>query len=169
LLTGLRRQEAAKLRWQDVDLKARTFVIVDTKNRDSHTLPLSDYLVDLLRRRKENSTSAYIFPGDGKMGYIVEPRLHIERVAEASEVPFTLHDLRRTFVTTAERLDIPAYALKRLLNHKMRQDVTAGYIIADAERLREPMQKITDFVLKAAGVKESAEVVDLNDKQKAVN
>ncbi len=29
------------------------------------------------------------------------------------------HDLRRTFITIAESLDISAYAVKRLANHKM--------------------------------------------------
>lgn len=48
-----------------------------------------------------------------------------------------IHDLRRTFITIAESLDISAYALKRLLNHKMNNDVTAGHIIIDAERLRD--------------------------------
>ena len=74
-------------------------------------------------------------------------------------VAFTVHDLRRTFITIAESLDIPAYALKRLLNHATGADVTAGYIVASTERLREPMQKITDYVLKAAGLKKSAEVI----------
>jgi hypothetical protein len=31
----------------------------------------------------------------------------------------------------------------------MNNDVTAGYIIADVERLRKPMQLITDRLLKA--------------------
>lgn len=62
--------------------------------------------------------------------------------------------MRRTFITVAESLDISAYALKRLLNHKMSNDVTAGYIIKDAERLRDPMQRITDHLLKLAGVKQ---------------
>ena len=65
-----------------------------------------------------------------------------------------VHDLRRTFITTAESLDIPAYALKRLLNHKMNHDVTAGYIIMDVDRLRKPMQKITDYLLKCMEPKE---------------
>lgn len=47
---------------------------------------------------------------------------------------FIVHDLRRTFATTVENLDLPAYALKRLLNHKMTHDVTAGYIMRDVER-----------------------------------
>lgn len=64
---------------------------------------------------------------------------------------FTLHDLRRPFITIAESLDIPSYALKRLVNHKMANDVTAGYIVAGVERLRQPMQNITDYILKCAG------------------
>ena len=52
----------------------------------------------------------------------------------------------QTFITIAESLDIPGYALKRLMNHKDPNDVTAGYIISDVERLREPMQSITDFI-----------------------
>ncbi|RLA10769.1 MAG: integrase, partial [Gammaproteobacteria bacterium] len=70
------------------------------------------------------------------------------KVVERSGVAFTLHDLRRTFITIAESLDISAYALKRLLNHKMTNDVTAGYIITDVERLREPMQRITEFFVR---------------------
>ena len=69
--------------------------------------------------------------------------------------------MRRTFATVAESLDIPAYALKRLLNHATGADVTAGYIVPTTERLREPMQKITDYILKAAGLKETAEVIQL--------
>jgi hypothetical protein len=68
--------------------------------------------------------------------------IHIEDARAAS-----LHDLRRTFITIAESLDISAYAVKRLVNHKMNNDVTAGYIIADVERLRKPMQCITNCFL----------------------
>lgn len=70
------------------------------------------------------------------------------KAIEDSNVQFTVHDLRRTFITIAESLDIPAYALKRLLNHKMSSDVTAGYIMLDVERLRKPMQMITDHLLQ---------------------
>ena len=78
----------------------------------------------------------------------------------------SLHDLRRAFITIAESLDISAYAVKRLVNHKMSGDVTAGYIIADVERLRKPMQNITDYILKVAGVKPKAEVIELSSKRR---
>jgi len=63
-------------------------------------------------------------------------------------VQFTVHDLRRTFITTAESLNISAYALKRLLNHSTENDVTSGYLVIDVERLRKPMQQISDYFLK---------------------
>lgn len=81
------------------------------------------------------------------------------RVTKASSVHFTVHDLRRTFITIAESLDIPAYALKRLMNHKMSNDITAGYIIVDVERLRKPMQLITNYILKCMCVVKSADVI----------
>jgi len=163
ILTGLRRSEAAALAWDQVDLKARTFTLRDsqTKNRETHTLPLSDYLTALLAtRRKVNGDSRYVFPGQSKSGHLMEPRSQMRRITERSGVAFVLHDLRRTFATVAESLDIPHYALKRLLNHKM-ADVTAGYLIITPERLREPMQRITDSFLAAAGLREVAKVVRL--------
>lgn len=171
LLTGLRRGEASRLQWSDVDLTARLFTVRDTKNGTDHTLPLSDYALEILLERQrdaelEDLTPAqrrYVFPGGGRAGYLVEPKKLIARVREASGVSFTPHDLRRTFVSIAEELDIPAYALKRLLNHKMRNDVTAGYIVTDVERLRAPMQKITDYMLRAAGLRESAPVLALRE------
>lgn len=148
LLTGLRRSEASRITWSDIDFKAKTLEIPETKNHQVHTLPLSDFLFDLFERRFDERTSNYVFPSDTERGYLFNPKTAVKRVADLSGVPFTLHDLRRTFVTIAESLDIPGYALKRLLNHKDPNDVTAGYIVSNVDRLREPMQKITDFIIK---------------------
>ncbi len=64
----------------------------------------------------------------------LQARRQMEKFTKASGVRFNLHDLRRTFISIAESLDIPAYALKRLLNHKIiNPDVTAGYIISDVD------------------------------------
>lgn len=41
----------------------------------------------------------------------------------------------------------------------MSNDVTAGYIIVDAERLRKPMQLITNYILKCMDIVKSAEVI----------
>ena len=105
--------------------------------------------------------SEYVFPAAIGAGHIVEPRKTMLKVVEISGVDFTLHDLRRTFITTAESLDISSYSLKRLLNHKNSNDVTAGYLVIDNERLRKSMQQITNVLLKYMGVKKTSEIIEL--------
>ncbi|HAU1143656.1 TPA: integrase [Legionella pneumophila] len=80
-------------------------------------------------------------------------------VTKLSGIHFTVHGLRRTLITIAEGLDTSAYALKRLMNHKMNGDITAGYIVTDVDRLRKPMPQITDYFLKCMGVQPSATLV----------
>ncbi len=69
------------------------------------------------------------------------------RVGSVIGHKFTMHDLRRTFITIAESLDIPHYALKRLLNHKTDGDVTGGYIVINVDRLRDPVERVADKIL----------------------
>jgi integrase len=151
LFTGMRRSEAARMRWVDVDFNDKTFLIPDTKNGDPLTLPLSDYLFQLLQRRHQRyGGGEFVFPGPGKAGHLAEPKKGIALAAASSGISFTCHDLRRTFITIAESMDISAYALKRLLNHRV-TDVTGGYIIVDAERLRDPVQRIAQFITAQLG------------------
>jgi integrase len=146
LLTGLRKQEAATLQWQQIDFQEKTLLITDTKNAQPHLLPLSDFLYTLLQQRQRAATNQWVFPGKQDKP-IVDPRKPLLQVVANSGISFTCHDLRRTFATIAESLDISSFTVKRLLNHQQNQDITAGYVISNVARLREPMQRITDFVL----------------------
>lgn len=76
-------------------------------------------------------------------------------------MPFIRHDLRRTFITIAESLDISSYSVKALVGYSTGRDVTAGYIVVDVERLRPAMQRITDHILRLAGLQGAAQVVPL--------
>ncbi|MCK0097497.1 tyrosine-type recombinase/integrase [Yoonia sp. F2084L] len=149
LFTGMRRSEVMQLRWVNVDLSAKTLHLPTTKNGDSLTLPLSEFLADMLAQRREASQgSPWVFPGPGRTGHLVETKKFLLRVSAGSGVSFTLHDLRRTFITIAESLDVPYYALKRLLNHRTNGDVTGGYIVVNAERLREPVELVAQRILE---------------------
>jgi hypothetical protein len=119
-------------------------------------LPLSDYLLELLEQRSLYAAGEQVFATS--RGLLSNLRYAQNTVIEASGVAFCPNDLRRTFITAAESLDIPAYALKRLINHKT-NDVTGGYIVMDTERLRKPMQRITDYLLGLGGLREGAAVV----------
>ena len=148
MFTGLRRSEAQSLRWADIDFKDRTFTIKNKKNGDPLTLPMGGFLYGMFQtRQKRYGNYEFVFPGPGEYGHLVEPKKGIAKVVKQSGISFTCHDLRRTFITIAESLEISAYALKRLINHRV-TDVTGGYIIVDVERLRNPVQKIEAFILE---------------------
>jgi integrase len=149
LFTGLRRNEAATLRWEDIDFESKVLTVRSeiAKNGKEHRLPLSDFLEDLLRRRYAERVSEFVFPGRGNKHHIVDSDHVIQGVANKADCPFMLHDLRRTFLTVAERSALSYVVLKKLANHSGKNDTTFGYVVVDVERLREPMQKITNELL----------------------
>ena len=153
LFTGMRRSEIVSLKWADLDPAARTLTLPTTKNGDPLQLPLSDFVAELLAGRRERvGQSAWVFPSRGQSGHIAETKSFTRRVASAAGLDFSMHDLRRTFITIAESLDLPAYTLKRLLNHRAANDVTGGYIVISAERLREPVGRIATRIEELANV-----------------
>ncbi len=148
LFTGLRRAEAASLKWSDINFKERTLSISDTKNGEDLTIPIGEYLYELLLNRSKTSKDEWVFAANSREGHLAEPKKAVYHVRKACGVYFTVHDLRRTYMTIAASLDISAYALKRLVNHKTSHDVTGGYIILGIEQLRAPVQKIENYILE---------------------
>jgi len=164
LFTGLRRQEAMRLKWNQIDLKAKTLTVIDTKNRKPLTLPLGPFILKMLKARNNNATeSEFVFPSTGKTGHLVESKYQTAQVTKESGVKFCLHDLRRVFINTAESLDISSYAVKQLVNHSMDSDVTAGYMVSDPERLRKPMEKIDTQLLRLCR-KDKAKVIPIKNQ-----
>jgi integrase len=151
LFTGLRRIEAATLEWKNVDLKAKLLHIPVTKNKKPLALPLSNFLVTLLKERRKRcgEDERWVFPASSKSGHIAEPRYALDCAAKECGVDVTVHDLRRTFITIAESCDVPTYVFKALVNHSTAGDVTGThYIQMSVERMRPWMQKITDAICK---------------------
>lgn len=157
LLTGLRRSELLGLKWPQINLRERTFFISKTKNGDPLELPITDRCLEIFNRRYAlKDHHGFVFNADNNHGVIREPKKVFIKIREQSGIEFTLHDLRRTFTTTAESINIGPYMIKRLLNHKSRRDdVTAGYVILTPEELRDPAQEIENKILDLADINDS--------------
>ena len=100
LTTAMRRGELLSLRWEHIDLEARTAYLPDTKNGDSRTVPLSSMAVDVLANLPRHISGVVIpvkfFTLDAAF------KRALER-AGIDDVRF--HDLRRTAITRmAEKL-----------------------------------------------------------------
>jgi integrase len=156
LLTGMRRNEAPRLLWSDVDLEERSVHVRAeiAKNGQEYILPLSDFLFDLFSRRyAQRDDSPYVFPGYRRQGRYFGSESTLNKIRQSCGHHFLIHDLRRTYLTLAERLDLPHYVLKKLAGHSTHDDVTAAYLVINVERLRLPMQRITDRFLELMEVR----------------
>jgi integrase len=153
LFTGMRRREAAGLRWQDVDIAHRVIRLpaAKTKSRRKLDLPMSDVVLGIFMERQRPGRDKFVFPANGKTGHIQEPKFPLKLVAQACGVRVSAHDLRRTYVTVAESADISPTALRALVNHSLGKDVTSGYVQMTAERLREPAQRVADKMRDLCG------------------
>ena len=157
MLTGLRREEGLGLKWADVDLITGTLTVRDTKNHEDHALPMGRYLHSMFSGMPRYGEFVFCNSHGERLSNL---RYVLRKVRTDSGVTFTPHDLRRGFASAGARL-VTEYELKKLMNHKRKDDVTQGYVIFDTLALKDPMQRIEDFFLKATGVVPGAEVVPM--------
>lgn len=141
LLTGLRRREITHIKPEDINRRRKTLIIPENKSKRPHTIPLTPVLLAILDRRKDQP----------RPFQIEEVKKFVARVSEWSEVPFSSHDLRRTFLSHATAVGIPLPVQKALVNHSRNADVTDGYIQIDEDGLREALEKVQSYILTHAG------------------
>lgn len=175
LLTGARRDEAATLTWDRVNIDDHDpsncwWHLDDRKRGDPIWLPLSSQAVALLKLRPrlklaDGTESPFVFPSWGKSGRIMDARAPMEAVGEVAGKHLSLHDLRRTFTNIAMReCLIEKFRTDLLTGHKpSSDDVTArAYLdLAHLDWLTPEVQKIGDWMEQQAAVAASKNVVPL--------
>jgi len=125
LMTGCRLDEARTVKWSDIDNEQLTITIFVTKNGHPHVLPITPLMSDLLDRRKQDNPSSnpYVFVarqggGLSDSKHLCDCRKSLDKIAVAAGIPtIRPHDLRRTFTTVLDDLDISESNIKALLNH----------------------------------------------------
>lgn len=151
LFHGTRITETANIKKEMVDLKYGRFWITETKNGRNLWLPMTSFTRKIFERRMVfKEESPYLFPSvNDPSKKIYDAKKALKALKINTGIITTPHDLRRTFMTIGSRLGINAYTLKQLANHSISSssDVTAGYLFQTADELRQPSQKITDFIL----------------------
>ena len=99
----------------------------------------------LLRKQQEVSRdSEWVFPARYVTNHRTEPKSQLRRIKAATELSFSLHDLRRTFATHANAQGVEYENIRRALNHKSGGSVTSQYIISQIETLRPVFQAVAD-------------------------
>lgn len=156
LLTGGRRNQIAEARWEDVDLDGGLWHFPKPKGGEErhYTVPISKYLIERLKRRKEENAklfpkSPWVFPSEkSTSGHLTIPRNDKQGLPMA-------HALRHTYRTHSLLAGVSDVHSHLLMNHKM-EGVNYGYIsrAVTLEELRTAQEKITAHFLKHFGLAE---------------
>jgi integrase len=100
VMLGTRRGELLAMRWADIDFNARTWRIPQTKDGESHLLPLPAPVITILEGLPSRGASEWTFPGTGASGHLVEPKKAWARILGRAGVEGArIHDLRHTLAS----------------------------------------------------------------------
>ena len=155
LFSGCRSGEAKTLRWEQVDLKAGRVHFPVTKT-DSFDLPLSNFLVDLLKARRACEATRvvfgedcpWVFPALSKTGHVVEVKLSAAEM-KLFAAPWTPHTLRHTWISISEnKVALPPAHSRLLANHAVPKggDAHKDYNHPDFSDLRKSQQMMTNYL-----------------------
>jgi integrase len=153
ILTGQRRAEVSGIRWSEIDLGRKMWVLPSgrAKNGQSHEVPLTDYAIELLQALPRFQGSDLVFTTNGRTPISGYGRLkqRLDNMLPDGQAPWVLHDLRRTFSTNLAKLGIPQPVTEALLNH--RSGVVSGVAAIYnrhqyVEEKREALEKLDEMV-----------------------
>lgn len=119
LLTGFRRANVLKLKWEQIDLNLRTIELLKTENKGKKYIktPISNALYDLLLTLNPKQ-SGYVFvnPKTNKPYYSIKKSFK-SALKRAGIKDFKFHDLRRTVGTWLLSSGVDIRTVQNILAH----------------------------------------------------
>jgi integrase len=120
LLTGLRREEAAAMKWSDFDA-AGVLTLGATKSDQPHRLPLPAAAVEIIWAQPKRGDHVFTLrTGSPVAGRTTNWHRENQKLATtAGTAPWTWHDLRRSCRTLLARIGVDDLVAELILNHAL--------------------------------------------------
>jgi integrase len=116
LLTAARRNEAADMRWSEINGFDWTLPASRNKVNAELVRPLSNAAQDVLAKVRRIAGSDFVFTGDGRrLGGFTARKKAFDK--QCGVTGWTLHDLRRTARSLMSRAGVPSEHAERCLGH----------------------------------------------------
>jgi len=164
-LTGSRSDQIRDVKWADIDLSKRRWIIPaeDMKSGVTHTVPLSNAamsLLDALYQSGPHHPDDYVFPGTtgkrfSESGLL--DTLHAMKVPVTPLGPVTVHGFRTTFADWGRERgkfqpDMVEHALAHSVGTKVAQAYTRGTYLEARTMMMEAWGSYCDGTLEADNV-----------------
>ena len=117
-LTGQRREEVARLTWEELDFEQRVWIIPKsrTKNAKAHVVHISEQSIDVLKRAHRQGPLVFSLLGTKPFQEFSRAKSVLDQLSGVSG--WRLHDLRRTCVSGMARLGVAPHVADKILNHQ---------------------------------------------------
>ena len=149
LLTGCRREEILKLKWDDVGLESGTIFLPDSKT-GSRYVQLNAAAIKLLQGLER--VGKFVFPGrhDGKNKPLNNPRKCFTRVLAAAGIEhIRLHDLRHTHASILVNQGASLFVVQKALGHS--NPITSQrYSHLSDKTLRDASETVSALISRAS-------------------
>jgi integrase len=165
-LTGCRRGEIERLRWDEVDLPGRCLRLSDSKEGKS-IRPLGADVVRLLTNLPQDGP--YVLPGSASNKPFLGLPKAWKRIVRKADFPgLTPHGLRHAFASIAADLGFAEPTIASLLGHAT-HSITSRYVHHLDSALLAAADKVTSEIAgMIAGRRTSAKIVPLRPKRRSV-
>jgi len=116
LTGGLRKGEAARIKWSDINFNTNSLALRKTKNKKDHIVFFSE---DIKKRLiKEQNGQSYLFYSAATGSWQKDYRRAWKRILKAADIEaLTIHDLRATFATRLLNAGVDIAHVSKALNH----------------------------------------------------
>jgi integrase len=149
LLTGMRKNEALKGKWTNVDIEQGIWFIPLTKNGKPYRVVLNEQAKSLLLDLKQHSQSEFVFPSRDPAKPLCELRRCLNQLVQIAGIaPLRVHDLRHCFASICVQNGVPLLQVKSLLNHS-NLSMTQRYAHLSSDDLVAATQVVSDAITKA--------------------
>jgi integrase len=157
LLTAQRSGEVCRMRWQDVDIESGWWTIPAeaSKNHDPHRVPLTAWVLELLKRRKVGGdNNRYVFSNHRHTAVSARAKKAASTLSRGLSFEFRAHDLRRTASSFMGEAGADRFHIAYVLNHR---SVTHNTVTAIYDRYRYDKEKRAALDKWAVFLREAAE------------
>lgn len=152
LFTGQRRSNVAAMRWEQINFAAEIWRMPHTKT-GRHEVPLSAEAMTILKRRKRDSESEWVFPSHHGGGHVKDTSRAWRAILKRAGIDdLRVHDLRRTLGSWQTKMGASRPIVGKLLGHS-REETTAIYGRLDMEPVRDSVREATAAIMKATKAK----------------
>lgn len=118
LLTGARKSEILKARWEDVRLDHRLLTVPLSKSGRPRHISLSSEAIAIIRAIPRTAGSPWLFPGHAPGKPLSDIYLFWKELRQKLGLPgVRIHDLRHTFASLLVNAGHSLYEVQKLLGH----------------------------------------------------